>query len=109
MVSALIVDCVHGRPAAGVTLRLEHYAPSGWTLIVEGLTGHDGRLPELEEYAGPGGAYRLTVTSAPYFAALGMATTQLDVTTVFKVSEDQRGGGFSVYITPNAHTSVVRL
>lgn len=108
MVSTLIVDCVHGCPAAGVPLLLERRCVSGWTPVVEGVTGPDGRLRELESYDGPAGAFRLTVTPAPYFASLGMAASHTDVAFGFQLSDDPRGRRFSVFIAPNAYASFVR-
>jgi 5-hydroxyisourate hydrolase-like protein (transthyretin family) len=87
---------------------LERRSLSGWTPVAEGVTGSDGKLLELESYAGPGGSFRLTVAPAPYFASLGMPASHSEVAIAFQLSAEQEDRRISVFIAPNAYTSFVR-
>ena len=65
--STHVLDTTHGRPAAGVALRL--IAADG-TLLLDGATDADGRCPALPRVAP--GRYRLTFAVADYFRELGV-------------------------------------
>ena len=63
--STHVLDAVHGRPAAGLAVRLEQHGPDGWTLLDERVTGPDGRIADLS----PGlaaGNYRLVFDTGSY-------------------------------------------
>jgi 5-hydroxyisourate hydrolase len=66
-----VLDTAHGRPAAGVTVRLELQTAQGWQLLGQGMTDADGRLRDLlpAGFALVAGVYRLTFDTAAYFAA----------------------------------------
>lgn len=69
--STHVLDTMHGRPAAGVRLRLED---ASGTLLFSGETNADGRCPQLLE-AMPElapGRFALTFAVADYFAAEGV-------------------------------------
>ncbi|WP_225207554.1 hydroxyisourate hydrolase [Novosphingobium huizhouense] len=65
--STHVLDTMHGRPAAGVRLRLED--AFGVTLFT-GETNADGRCPGMPEL--PPGRYALTFEVAVYFAGAGV-------------------------------------
>ncbi|WP_044335771.1 hydroxyisourate hydrolase [Sphingomonas hengshuiensis] len=67
--STHVLDTTHGRPAAGVALRLQR----GDALLFEGVTDADGRCAGLRDVAAPPGAYRLEFAVADYFRAAGVA------------------------------------
>ena len=66
-----VLDTVHGRPAAGIPVRLV----AGGVVLCETSTDRDGRCaaPLLEGEALRAGAYELGFRVAGYFAALGVA------------------------------------
>jgi 5-hydroxyisourate hydrolase len=66
-----ILDTVHGRPAAGVALRLLQ----GETLLASAVTNADGRCdaPLLTGEQMKTGAYRLEFEVGAYYRGLGMA------------------------------------
>jgi 5-hydroxyisourate hydrolase len=78
--STHVLDTTHGRPAAGVALRL--MAAQGMVLF-EGVTDADGRCPAL-----PGvspGRYAIAFAVADYFRATGLALPDppfLDIVTI---------------------------
>ena len=66
--STHVLDTAHGRPAAGVTLRL--IAEDG-TILYAGATNGDGRCPALPPVTP--GRYRLEFAVADYFRQAGVA------------------------------------
>jgi 5-hydroxyisourate hydrolase len=65
-----VLDTMHGRPAAGVTLRLSR----GGQALASGLTNVDGRCdgPLLTSEALTPGAYRLEFDVGDYFREMGV-------------------------------------
>ena len=63
-----VLDTAHGRPAAGMAVRL--FAGAG--LIAGAVTNRDGRCPGLVGDVAPG-RYRLEFDVAAYFRAAGLA------------------------------------
>ena len=60
-----VLDTVLGKPAAGVSLRLEKQEGEGWQTIGESATDQDGRCRDLAPGAAPG-RYRLTFDTGAY-------------------------------------------
>jgi 5-hydroxyisourate hydrolase len=64
-----VLDTTHGRPAAGVPIRLLRAG----ALVFSGVTNADGRCPGLlGEAALERGAYRLEFSVADYFRSAGV-------------------------------------
>ena len=84
--STHVLDTAHGKPAAGVVLRLSGSQGE----IFRGLTNEDGRCPGMPDLGS--GLYRLEFDTAAYFIAQGVALTDppfLDVIAInFGVSGD---------------------
>lgn len=71
-----VLDTTHGRPAAGVALRLFRLAADGQpTEIASAVTNADGRCdaPLLADAGFTTGRYRLSFAVAAYFRAAGVA------------------------------------
>lgn len=66
--STHVLDTAHGRPAAGITLRL---TDGDGTPLFAGATDADGRCAALP--AVPPGRYRIAFAVADYFRGLGIA------------------------------------
>ena len=73
-ISTHVLDTALGRPATGVTLRLEQQIADGWLLLSEHKTNADGRVPSLYGAPLPPGRYRLTAEIGAWFAETGRAT-----------------------------------
>ena len=56
--STHVLDATSGRPAAGVSVRLEAAGDDGWAAAGDGRTGPDGRLSLVGELSP--GVYRIT-------------------------------------------------
>jgi 5-hydroxyisourate hydrolase len=66
--STHVLDTMHGRPAAGVTVALS--GPDGE--IARGTTNADGRCPDLLQTALAPGRYTIRFAVADYFRSLGV-------------------------------------
>lgn len=57
--STHVLNAVTGRPAAGVSVRLEARGTAGWTRLEDRITNEDGRIADLAPDL-TAGVYRLT-------------------------------------------------
>jgi len=62
-VSTHVLDAATGRPASGVPVTLTRRAGEQWTVLAEGRTDADGRVPVLAAET-PTGTYRLRFDTA---------------------------------------------
>lgn len=101
--STHVLDTAHGRPAAGVALRLYR----GAAMLHCGLTNADGRCPDLP--AVTPGAYRLEFDIAAYFAAAGVSLPEppfLDVVPVaFGIAEAQAHYHVPLLVAPFGYST----
>jgi len=69
-----VLDTAHGKPGAGMRVRLYRRVGAEYALIKEVSTNADGRCdaPLLEAAAFTTGAYRLLFSAGAYFAAQGV-------------------------------------
>lgn len=89
-VTTHVLDTAHGRPAAGVTVRLYALANGGARrLVAEAVTNADGRTdaPLLDPKGARAGTYEIEFEVGTYFAGIGEgdgedAPTFLDIVPV---------------------------
>jgi 5-hydroxyisourate hydrolase len=62
-----VLDTALGRPAAGVSVRLEAQGPDGWREIGSGVTNADGRITDLGPAELPAGNYRIEAETGAYY------------------------------------------
>lgn len=84
-ISTHILDTTRGRPAKGVTVRLEQVLGATATELTRGVTNDDGRVKPLLDVIPAEGTYRLHFDVGPYFAALGVEAFYPVVTIDFVV------------------------
>lgn len=100
-----VLDTAHGRPAAGMAVRLFR----GGELIAQGTTNADGRCPGLVDGEAKPGRYRLEFAVAAYFRDGGVALPDppfLDVVGIdFGIAE--AGGHYHVplLVSPYAYST----
>lgn len=88
-----VLDTAHGKPAAGVAIRLYRCVAEGRQLLAEHVTNGDGRCaaPLLQDEQFLTASYELDFAIGDYFAALGVVVPQprfIDVVTLrFGVSD----------------------
>ncbi len=97
--STHVLDAVSGRPAAGVTVRLERAGD----VVAEAVTDADGRVGELGELAV--GTHRLTFDTGAWFAATGTPTFYPEVTVAFVVTEPGRHHHVPLLLSPFAYST----
>jgi 5-hydroxyisourate hydrolase len=91
-ISTHILDVFLGKPAKGVSVRLERREHSGdWIALLSSRTGADGRcaqlLPANESLTA--GVYRLNFDTASYFQAQEIATLYPLIEVAFQVLEGE--------------------
>ncbi|MGH3260504.1 MAG: hydroxyisourate hydrolase [Trebonia sp.] len=83
-VSTHVLDASLGTPAAGVSVTLSRLA-GRWLDVESGVTGADGRHRFVGDT--PVGAYCLTFSTGPYFAAREVPTFYPEIAITFTITE----------------------
>jgi 5-hydroxyisourate hydrolase len=99
--STHVLDAAHGRPAAGVAVRLT--AVSGEE-IATGVTDDDGRVRELAAEL-PAGDYRITFDTGAYFAATGQKGFYPEVVVTFTVTDPGQHHHVPLLLSPFAYST----
>jgi len=104
--STHVLDTAHGRPAAGMRVRLF----AGDRLLLDGVTNADGRCPEIAGLgAVPPGSYTLRFAVATYFRAVGVALPDppfLDeVTIAFGIADSQSHYHVPLLVSPFSYST----
>ncbi|MGA2909648.1 MAG: hydroxyisourate hydrolase [Terracidiphilus sp.] len=100
-ISTHVLDSALGKPAAGISVRLEKFAGGGWIEIstngdaerahdapgdwieaASGVTDADGRCRDLARDAASG-PYRIVFDTGPYFARMGRASIYPEIAITF--------------------------
>jgi 5-hydroxyisourate hydrolase len=77
-----VLDAVLGKPAAGISARLDRRDGDGWTAVGAGATDADGRCRHLAQDA-QFGIYRLTFDTGTYLRHAGRSTIYPEIAVVF--------------------------
>jgi 5-hydroxyisourate hydrolase len=101
--STHVLDATTGRPAAGVTVRLEFWTSTGWAAAWARTTDADGRIPELGSPVA--GRHRITFATGEYFAARGIATFYPEVSVVFEVTDPDQHHHVPLLLGPFGYTT----
>lgn len=104
-----VLDAASGRPAEGITVRLEA-APEiaegttgqGWSLVASSRTNDDGRVPQLGPETLVPGTYRLVFDTAEYF-------DRRDTVSFYRRSSSSSGWRALSSTTTSPSCSAVRL
>ena len=99
--STHVLDAAHGRPAAGVTVRLT--TMSGDQLAIA-VTDDDGRIRELAAELAAGN-YRITFDTAAYFAATGQQGFYPEVAVTFTVTDAGQHHHVPLLLSPFAYST----
>jgi len=94
-ITSHVLDTSRGKPAEGITISLFELNVSSksegeWSLLAEGKTNSDGRVPDLlaQERFLPAGNYRVHFAISDYFSALNEQAFYPYVDIVFNISGD---------------------
>ena len=83
-----VLDTASGRPAAGVTVRLERRDGPVWLLLAQAETDADGRCRDLGPATTEAGEHRLTFATGPWFAERGTPAYHPEISVTFEVTGD---------------------
>jgi len=105
-VSTHVLDAGHGRPAAGMRLRLERLDGAEPVPLREGTTNSDGRCPELTEGVDlTAGTYRLRFETGEWFARTGTPAFYPYVEIVFEVVDQAAHHHVPLLLSPFAYST----
>lgn len=107
-ISTHVLDTTLGRPAKGVTVRLDKRDSSGdWTFVFSARTDEDGRcnqlLPEIEVLRS--GSYRICFDTASYYHAQKVDGFYPVVEITFEVREGQTHFHIPLLLSANGYTT----
>ena len=102
-----VLETTHGRPAAGMAVRLERDEGGNWVLLGEGETDADGRLRTLLAADTPlaAGTYRLQFETAAFYRRLGEATFYPRVTVEFTAAPGEAHYHVPLLLSPFGYTT----
>ena len=105
-VSTHVLDAATGRPAAGVSVRLERAPSAGepGDTVVEANTDIDGRL-RLDRANLTAGVYRLVFDTGTYFSATGREAFYPEVSVTFWVRESGQHYHVPLLLSPFAYST----
>ena len=103
-----VLDTAAGRPAAGVTVRLEVKSDGrGWVILAERKTDADGRVRDLLADGArlDAGTYRLTFGTGAYFEAQRQATFFPEATVVFEIRDPAQHHHVPLLLSPFGYST----
>jgi 5-hydroxyisourate hydrolase len=106
-ISTHILDLTLGRPAAGVTVRLEREDQDGWRRLTAQQTDADGRIKDALP-SGEGleiGYYRLGFETGPYFRAQGSHCFHPYIEIQFEVADPSQQYHVPLLVTPHSYST----
>lgn len=104
--STHVLDLSTGKPAAGVTVRLERAEGDGFVPISEQPTNDDGRVASLlGGEALRASTYRLTFSIGAYFSARGEPVFYPEAQVLFAVSDAARHHHIPLLLSPFGYST----
>lgn len=105
-ISTHILDLSTGKPAAGVSVRLERAQGEGFAQLCVQRTNQDGRVTDLLSGAAlEAQTYRITFSIGPYFAARGEPVFYPEAQVLFVVSDAARHHHIPLLISPYGYST----
>jgi 5-hydroxyisourate hydrolase len=107
-ISTHVLDTAKGKPAAGVSVRLERQVSSGkWASVGSGQTDQNGRCGQLlpDETTPVEGVYRLLFDTASYFRACGVDGLYPVVEITFRIRSGESSFHIPLLLSPNGYTT----
>lgn len=101
--STHVLDAAHGRPAAGIGVRLESRKDDAWLTVAEATTDADGRIREFVP-DGPGaGVHRLIFDTGAYFGET--PNFYPEVAVAFRVTDPDEHHHVPLLLSPFAYST----
>ncbi len=102
-VTSHVLDAATGRPAVGVTVRLEALVDTGWSPIGAAVTDVDGRASQLGPEALAEGVYRVVFDTGAYFG--DRPTFYPEVVIVFELAAASEHYHIPLLLSPFAYST----
>lgn len=100
-----VLDAVLGRPAVGVSVRLDLLDGDVTRAVAEGRTDDDGRVRDLGPDEVAAGTYRVVFDTGSWFEAAGRPTFYPEVAVTFTVSDEQPHFHVPLLLSPFAYST----
>ena len=101
--STHVLDIALGRPAAGVTVRLEPAGADGEPLVA--TTDADGRIDYRSPSGFPVGRYRLEFATGDYFTETGREAFHPRVSVEFEIADLDQHYHVPLLVSPYGYTT----
>lgn len=101
-----VFDCVHGRPAEGVTVHVEGQTGRTWREILHGRTDERGQFSAQQGDSKLGyGIYRFELDVDHYYATQGIEPIFPRVILVLRIDDPAEWHYVPLLITPHAYVA----
>jgi 5-hydroxyisourate hydrolase len=104
-VTTHVLDATLGRPAAGVSVRLEALRGEVWEELAAARTDSDGRIAEFGPVDLDPGSYRVWFDVAAYFADTGQTGFYPEVTIAFSLDDPSQHYHVPLLLSPYAYST----
>ena len=106
-ISTHVLDTSIGRPAAGLSARLQRLDGADWLEVAQGVTGPDGRIAALVPTGMPSlpGIYRLTFDAGAYFAARRIDAFYVSIPIEFVTKDQAAHYHVPLLLSPHGYTT----
>ena len=102
-VTSHVLDATRGRPAAGVSIRLDALEDGSWAALADGITDADGRVSDLGPSRLDVGVYRVVFDTAAYFE--DRPAFYPEVSVVFEVADASEHYHIPLLLSPFAYST----
>jgi 5-hydroxyisourate hydrolase len=105
-----VLDTALGKPAQGITVRLELAAGPGsddWTEIARGVTNQDGRISQFDPplpMLDPG-TYRVRFDTGSYFLAIGVRGFYPEVHVIVRIEDPSQHFHIPLLLSPFGYST----
>ncbi|WP_339670917.1 hydroxyisourate hydrolase [Dasania marina] len=103
-----ILDISRGSPARNVAITLSQLnSDGGWTVVGQGQTNNDGRIPKLctEGVVLTAGTYQMHFDTASYFTAIGDPIFYPWADVIFNIGGDGQHYHIPLLLSPYGHST----
>ena len=106
MITTHVLDTTRGRPADGVTVRLDEADGAAWRELSRGVTDGDGRLKTLTDgIALHAGRYRLTFETGAWFKRHGGTSFHPAIDVLFEIANPSEDVHVPLLLSPFGYTT----
>ena len=102
-ISTHVLDTVLGKPAAGISVRLEKQEGGAWTAVSAGITDADGRCRALASNVAAG-VYRLSFATGTYLERNGRSGVYPEISITF-TCDGEAHYHLPVLLSDNSYTT----